>query len=206
MVQKKRKRTKHKQQARRKSEKTGTAGSPAWLMFAAGLGLGLFVAVLVFLNAGKNLNLGSGLKSLVKPRPVATKDVRTVKNPQPPTALPKPAQPKFDFYTVLPAEVESVLAEGVPDYAPNQKARSKDVSYILQVASYASIVDAHKLKDKLWRNGLTARIEKISIENRGNYYRVRLGPYDRLNNLDRDNKKLIALGIYAMRLKVAQSR
>ena len=65
---------------------------------------------------------------------------------------------------------------------------------------------ARRLKDKLWRNGLTARIEKISIENRGAYYRVRLGPYDRLDNLDRDNHKLIALGIHAMRLKVAKSR
>ncbi|HEC13616.1 MAG TPA: hypothetical protein ENI80_10300 [Acidiferrobacteraceae bacterium] len=204
MVQKKRKRTKHKQQARRKTKKTGAVGSPAWLMFVAGLGLGLFVALLVFLNTGERLNLGSGLKSLIEPRPATSKDTRTVKKPQQPTALPKPAHPKFDFYTVLP-EIESVLPNGVSEYAPNQHAEGKDVSYVLQAASYARSADARKLKDKLWRNGLTSRIEKISIENRGNYYRVRLGPYDRLNNLDRDNQKLIALGIYAIRLKVAKS-
>lgn len=205
MVQKKRKPAKHKQQARLKTKKTGVTGSPAWLMFATGLGLGLFVAVLVFLNTGKSLNLGSGLKSLLAQRPATTKDTRTVIKPQQPVALPKPVQPKFDFYTVLP-EIESVLPNDVAEYTPNHHAEDKDVSYVLQAASYAHFSDARKLKDKLWRNGLTARIEKVSIENRGAYYRVRLGPYDRLNNLDRDNQKLISLGIYAMRLKVAKGR
>jgi cell division protein FtsN len=205
MVQKKRKRTKHKQQARRKTKKSGTLNSPAWLMFVTGLGLGLFVAALIFLNANEDLNLGSGLKSLLQPRASAAKDAGTIKRPQQATALPKLAQPKFDFYTVLP-EIESVLPNGTQEYLPNQNSADKDINYVLQAASYARFTDARKLKDKLWRNGLTARIEKISIEHRGAYYRVRLGPYDRLDNLDRDNKKLVTLGIYAMRLKIAKHR
>lgn len=188
------------QQARR----TTTRGRPAhatpspWLYFTGGLGLGLFVALLVWLNGQPQPELGTGLKSLLARRPAPASDVRAVKRPPPiPAPKPAPPQPRYDFYTVLP-EFEQVLPDGeVQPLPPN-----REVRYILQAASYANFRDAEALQAKLALNGLEAQIEKVSIENRGDYYRVRLGPYDNLGELDRVNRRLAGLGIRALRLRL----
>ena len=54
-------------------------------------------------------------------------------------------------------------------------------------------------------NGLDTHIEKISIEGKGQYFRVRLGPYARLDDLDAANQKLAQHGIKAMRLRVKKA-
>jgi len=189
------------QQARR----TTTRGRPAhaapspWLYFAGGLGLGLFVALLVYLNATPQAELGAGLKSLLARRPAAGADARVVQKPADAPPLPRPAapRPRFDFYTVLP-EFEQVLPDSeTPPLAPNRPTR-----YVLQAASYANFRDAEELQARLALNGLEAHIEKVSIENRGEYYRVRLGPYDHLGELDRVSRRLARLGIRALRLRV----
>ena len=78
----------------------------------------------------------------------------------------------------------------------------KDVNYVLQAAAYANLEDADRLKARLTLNGLEARIEKIAIEGKGTHYRVRLGPYSKIEDLDAANNRLEQLGIKAIRLKV----
>ena len=116
--------------------------------------------------------------------------------------LPKP---KFDFYTILP-EFETVL----PEPKSGKKTAKIEppevgVNYILQAASLANLDDADRLKAKLVLNGLDARIEKISIQGKGDYYRVRLGPYAKLDELDIASGKLSQLGIKALRIKVKKT-
>lgn len=114
----------------------------------------------------------------------------------------RPPKPKFDFYTILP-EFETVLPEPKGS-RKTAKAEPPEagVNYILQAASLANLEDADRLKAKLVLNGLDARIEKISIQGKGDYYRVRLGPYAKLEELDSANDKLAQLGIKALRIKV----
>lgn len=114
----------------------------------------------------------------------------------------RPPKPKFDFYTILP-EFETVLPEpkGSKKTAKPQPPET-GVNYILQAASLANLEDADRLKAKLVLNGLDARIEKISIQGKGDFYRVRIGPYAKLGDLDTANGKLAQLGIKALRIKV----
>jgi len=42
----------------------------------------------------------------------------------------------------------------------------------------------------------------VTIGDRGDYYRVRLGPYAKLEDLDRVNRKLAAAGVRAIRIQV----
>lgn len=119
-----------------------------------------------------------------------------------PRTEPAPPKPKLDFYTVLP-EIETVL----PDRGTRTKASAAErpeagVSYILQVGSFASFKDADQLKAKLALQGMQARIQKVVIEGRGEYHRVRLGPYQKLEDLDAAAQRLSKLGIKALRLKL----
>lgn len=124
------------------------------------------------------------------------------KNPEPETdRLPKP---KLDFYTILPGE--TVLPEPKPDRKiAKAEPTEKGVSYMLQAASYGNLEDADRLKAKLVLNGLEAHIEKVAVEGKGTVFRVRLGPYSRLEELDAANGRLSQLGIKAMRLKVKKA-
>ncbi|HEC26213.1 MAG TPA: hypothetical protein ENI67_02245 [Gammaproteobacteria bacterium] len=148
--------------------------------------------------SGMKMNLGAGIKNLVNSRLENTeaKARKGIKIPDEPKLV-------FDFYTVLP-EYETVVDEKqffreVPKPARKQKPES---TYILQAASYSSFKDADKLKAKLALNGLSSRIEKISVDGRGQFYRVRLGPYSSIRTKKDVVKRLGALGIKPLHLKV----
>lgn len=123
--------------------------------------------------------------------------------PEPQTE--RPPKPKLDFYTILP-EYETVLPEPKPAKKIAEPAET-DVRYVyvLQAASYARLEDADRLKARLTLNGFDAHIEKIAIEGKGEYFRVRLGPYETIEALDAANNKLAEQGIKAMRIKVKKS-
>lgn len=108
-----------------------------------------------------------------------------------PTKLPKP---KFDFYTILP-ETETILPEQRVRAKPVKTKPEEGVSYILQAGSFAGFEEADHLKAKLALSGLVAQIQKVTIEGRGDYYRVRLGPFDKLESLDAAEQQLKQLGI-----------
>ncbi|HWR86861.1 MAG TPA: SPOR domain-containing protein, partial [Acidiferrobacterales bacterium] len=79
------------------------------------------------------------------------------------------------------------------------------VNYILQAGSFGNHEDADRLKAKLTLSGLETYIEKVAIEGKGAYYRVRLGPYASVEALDSASAKLAQLGIKALRIKVKKS-
>ena len=79
--------------------------------------------------------------------------------------------------------------------AASKKAETT-TTYILQAASYKSFKDADMLKAKLALNGLSSRIEKISVEGKGDFYRVRLGPYSSARTKKDVVSRLADLGIW----------
>jgi cell division protein FtsN len=173
---------------------------PGWALVLAGLALGAVLMVGTQYLLAKVHRPFPGLANLFTERA----PVEERKKPGPAPA--RPVKPKFDFYTVLP-EIETVLPErsARPERRPPPSATTKpetDVRYMLQAASFAQHQDADRLRAKLALNGLEANIEKVTIEGKGDFYRVRLGPYARLEDLDAANQRLAAQGIQALRLKV----
>ncbi len=175
---------------------------PGWLMLVIGLGLG------IGLTWGANLYLHSsdrplsGLRTLLASKPEPAE-----KPPAKPAAPASPApKPKLDFYTILP-EIETVLpATPAKSAKPAAKPESETgVNYILQAGSFSNPADADQLRAKLALSGLEARIEKVVIEGKGEFHRVRLGPYGSVPELDNADGRLAKLGIKAVRLKLKKA-
>ena len=193
-----RKRSGRKGAARKPSP--GSSGSSSWKGFAAGFITGLASAFLglYLYQSDPDLNLGAGIKNLLENRRVPEQQAVEVNQQQ-----AKSPQPVFDFYTVLP-EYETVIDEKQyrRETRKEPAASQANTAYVLQAASYSSFKEADKLKAKLALNGLNSKIEKVTVAGKGNFYRVRLGPYSNTGTMRDVDKPLKSLGIKPMHLKV----
>jgi len=182
------------------SRKSDQSTVNRWSTFISGMLLGAVLTIggMYIYASGMKMNLGEGIKNLVKSHSgsaekAVSKETQKANDPK----------PVFDFYTVLP-EYETVVDEKqfIHDVKKPAKKQEKDATYILQAASYSSFKDADKLKAKLALNGLSSRIEKISVQGKGQFYRVRLGPYSSTATKKDVVKRLGGLGIKPLHLKV----
>ena len=190
-----------KTQKRKGASRKNTAASVnRWPTFIGGILVGVLLTIggMYIYASGIKMNLGAGIKNLINNRggnteKVVSKDIKAAIDPK----------PVFDFYTVLP-EYETVVDEKqfIHDVQKPAKPQEKDSTYVLQAASYSSFKDADKLKAKLALNGLNSRIEKITVEGKGQFYRVRLGPYSSTATKKDVVKRLGTLGIKPLHLKV----
>jgi cell division protein FtsN len=187
---------------RRRSSGSRSKGVPRWLMLLLGLGIGIAGVYLYQMLRDRGVSLGSvtqvfsGGEKKAESKPAKKEDDA------------KPAKPKFDFYTILP-ETETVLPEKTPSKSKPKPETKTDtakaepgVSYVLQAASFATFGEADQLKAKLALSGLSAQIQKVTIEGQGERYRVRLGPFGKIEELDAAAQQLGKLGLKPLRLKV----
>lgn len=91
-------------------------------------------------------------------------------------------KPRFEFYKVL-TDKQDVLPErkdgeklAAGNKPPSSAAAAQEI-YFLQAGSFSSADDADKLKAKLAMIGMEASVQIATISGKGNYHRVRLGPY-----------------------------
>ncbi|MET0067352.1 MAG: SPOR domain-containing protein [Candidatus Thiodiazotropha sp.] len=169
----------------------------------AGLVAGAFLMGLAWLQLGPELADGEvpGIKS----------------RPQPKTAQesPPPApKPTFEFYTILP-EMEVLIPDEeivTPEEPPathkpkpsetNTASVSDHGAYILQMGSFRKYQDADRLKARLALIGIEAEIQKVSINNRDTYHRVRSGPYTSQAQLNSARKLARENGITSLVIKL----
>ena len=119
-------------------------------------------------------------------------------------AKPEDSKPRFDFYRILPGQEEPVTGDQLRQAAQAQ-AKSGTPSpdlYLLQVGSFQNPADADNLKAKLALLGLEASMESTNLAEKGVWYRVRLGPYARIDELDRIRSQLAQNGIGASLVKI----
>lgn len=168
-------------------------GMPRWVVLLLGLTLGIasvLITQLVIKRSGSHDGLAGLFAKTKRTEPAAPK-----------RAEPVVAKPKLDFYTILP-EVETVLPDRNRGKSAKTERPEDGVRYILQAGSFASFQDADQLKAKLALQGVQAQIQKVTIEGRGEYHRVRLGPYANVEDLDAASLQLTKLGLKPIRLKV----
>jgi len=172
------------------------------------VGLGIALGVAFYLNK-------TPIPFLSKPKPAA-KDSATdpAKAPaisglptQPAVAAKSPEKPKFDFYKILPGGEEPVsdkdlkAAAKAAAAAKGQPDLGKDV-YFIQAGSFQNPADADNQKARLAILGIESSVEPADIPDKGTRYRVRLGPFAKLEDLNRVRATLAQNGIDASMVKI----
>ena len=139
-------------------------------------------------------------------------------------AADKPAaksdRPRFEFYQILPGEKEVAPPKEAPKAEPKEKApavaskapapaASKPGSspaspkphsgetYWLQAGAFSEEREADNLKARIALTGLEASVKPVAVPDRGTLYRVRLGPYQSLDDANRMKTVLSQNGVNA---------
>jgi cell division protein FtsN len=182
---------------RKKSKKISPV---AWLL--AGLSIGLFGALLVYLQfqpASKNSFEDT---AVIEPIDSPEEEKLRVAPKAEIKPVPPPPKPRFDFYNLLP-EMEVVIPE--QEITGTKKAGVKTVEkpgiYLLQAGSFRNPQQADQLKAKLALQGLETRVDSVTTNN-GKWHRVRVGPYEKLEDLNRSRSTLKQSGIDAILIRL----
>ena len=138
-----------------------------------GLVLGLAVATAIAYFLGRSGLTGSPVA------PGAQREI--VRNGKPETvpATSTPEKPRFDFYKILPG-----ADEPRPPKAPETQTKPVDRLW-LQAGAFTSESDAENLKARLALSGWEASVQMAPLADKSVHYRVRLGPYDNTDELNR---------------------
>ena len=83
-------------------------------------------------------------------------------------------------------------------------AAAKDV-YFIQVGAFQNPAEADNQKARLAILGLESNVEPTNLPDKGTFYRVRLGPYASVEDLNRVRQTLAQNGIDASLVKVKDS-
>ena len=172
------------------------------------LGLGIALGVAFYLNK-------TPLPFLGKSKPEATKDAKDGKaapaDPQKPLAgMPQGAdkdKPKYDFYKILPGNEEPVTEKELKEAAKTAKTQPEAAKgvYFIQAGSFQNPADADNQKAKIAILGFESSVEPTPLPDKGTWYRVRMGPYTSLEDLNRVRKVLSQNGIDASLVKVKET-
>ena len=102
-------------------------------------------------------------------------------------------------------ELAIVNPDSATSTPPTEPAAFSGSHFILQAASFKRQSDAEQLRARLALSGLTSNIQKVTIQDRGDFYRVRLGPFSVYEEMQNADKVLKEEGIKPLRLKVSKS-
>ena len=178
------------------------------------IGLGAAIGVAFYLNKAP-------VPFVTKAKPPATKEADgkapavaalppgstpAAKDATPPAKAAE--KPRFDFYKILPGGEEPVSdkeLKGMKAAAKEAKGATPEPladTYFLQAGSFQNPADADNQKAKIAILGLDSNVEPSVLPDKGTWYRVRLGPYRRLDEINKTRATLAQNGIEANLVKV----
>lgn len=166
------------------------------------LGLGIALGVAFYLNK-------TPLPFLGKSKPAAGREAGA--DPAKPAAVAGMPQgvtrgerPKFDFYKILPGSEEPATEKELKDAAKTAKSQPEAVRgvFFIQAGSFQNPADADNQKAKIAILGFESNVEPTVLPDKGTWYRVRLGPYATLDELNQVRRTLAQNGIDANLVKL----
>ncbi|HEX5476258.1 MAG TPA: SPOR domain-containing protein, partial [Burkholderiales bacterium] len=105
--------------------------------------------------------------------------------------------PKFDFYKILPQGEEPVTDKQLKESlraAAKGKADSATDIYFIQTGSFQNPAEADNQKARLAILGIDSSVEPAALD-KGTWYRVRIGPYTKLEDINRVRQTLAQNGV-----------
>lgn len=184
------------------------ASLPGWVWMLGGLFIGLFIALLVYLDTTspqrETANIGEAVSKFFKQK---AQDVREATRPDTADGGSQPADnstlPRFDFYTILP-ELEVAIPEEeliAASKKPPTQNTNNGIEYMLQAGSFRSLEQADRLKAKLALQGIVASIQTVRIKDSETWHRVRVGPINDITTLNQTRKRLSDIGVPSIVIK-----
>ena len=144
-----------------------------WIWMLSGLGLGLIIAIAIYLNNRVSI----GEVSSYLPNQSAPEDhlepvpeVAVVENP-------------FTFYTILPKENPQIASETTSIRVVNQTDTDNADFYILQVGAFEISADAERMRENLALLNIESSLQEITIDS-NDYNRVIIGPIGKVSELN----------------------
>ena len=169
------------------------------------LGLGVSLAIAFYLNRTPI--------PMVAQKPKSEKEAPPGKPPAiaglpqgSPTPAPATEKPKFDFYRILPGAEEPVSEKELRERlraSRGQQEAGKDV-YFIQAGSFQNPADADNQKARLAILGFESSVEPANLPDKGTWYRVRMGPYTKLDEINKVRQSLAQNGIDANLVKIKE--
>ena len=183
--------------------------------FLAGMGVGVLIGLAVSLGIAFYLNRTPIPFTIAKPKQ-EEKNGAAAKQPAiaglPQSASPAPIasveKPKFDFYRILPGSEEPVTEKEIRERMRakgGQQESAKDV-YFIQAGSFQNPAEADNQKARLAILGFDSSVEPANLPDKGTWYRVRMGPYAKLDDINKVRQALAQNGINASLIKVKEQQ
>ena len=181
--------------------------------FLAGMGVGVLVGLAVSLAIAFYLNRTPIPFMTAKPKQAekngaAAKPPAIAGLPQGGAAPSGTEKPKFDFYRILPGAEEPVTEKEIRERERQrastkggQQDAAKDV-YFIQAGSFQNPAEADNQKARLAILGYDSSVEPANLPDKGTWYRVRLGPYAKIEEINKVRQALAQNGIDASLVKV----
>jgi len=173
-----------------------TSGGGTLLGIFIGLILGLCIAVGVAWYMNK-----TPIPFLTKAKPAektAAEPGKAIVKPDEKTTQ-QVEKPRFEFYKILPGAEEPVTEQQIKQAA---KSGAPAENYLLQAGAFQNPADADNLKARLALIGVEAGVEPIDLPEKGTWYRVRVGPYTKLDEINHLRQVLAQNGIEATLVKI----
>ena len=202
--------------------------NPMFLGIIIGLLLGIVIALVValwlnktaipFMERSKPLEPPPKLESKIQPK----SDTREAQKAGDGAATkPAPEKSRFEFYQILPGEKDASTKDSknvprkpvetsaeTPTQAPKTADRPPGAIrelYFLQAGAFQSESDADNLKAKIAFIGLAANVKPVTLPDKGTLFRVRLGPYQSLEEVNRIKSALSENGVGAAVVKTSDT-
>ena len=189
------------------------------------LGIVISLAVALWLNRLSNpfVDKGKGVEPLPKIGPAqppppaeAARAAEQAAKGKTPEKSAKGERPRFEFYQILPGEKEvtdkemkeakdakAAQSAKAPSVAPkpgsspaSPKPHSGEI-YWLQAGAFGDEKEADNLRARIALIGLEASVRPVAVPDKGTLYRVRLGPYQSLDDANRIKGALSQNGVGA---------
>jgi cell division protein FtsN len=189
--------------ARRRQNTRRSDPAPGWIWMLFGLGLGLLVAIGVYLRAPIAPTSAVTSTSAAAAAPQEKKEQLAPKPaaPQPTSADADADDKRFQFYDILP-QFEVVVprqdARAPAQHAPPVEQPGR---YLLQAGSFSEAAEAERLRAMLALRGIVSRVQQATVDGRV-FYRVQIGPIDDLDALNRMRRQLLDAGTEPLPLKL----
>ncbi len=194
------------------AKKKSGGGTLIGMFIGLVLGVGIAAGVVLYLNKAP-LPFNQKAPAKTENAPLAPSTTKgQPQAPQEPAVLPgKPGDPvpekRFQFYDILPGKSEpkpdkagAVRDEAKKEEAKKDESKESKTPLFLQAGSFSTAQDADNQKAKLAFMGLEAVVQQVMVQDK-TYYRVRVGPYTRIDDLNKTRSDLAKAGIEAQLVK-----